>query len=78
MENRNLIDSQNKTRYKTVLLGDSRVGKTSIKRSYLGFDFIDNYEMTIGVEISTKSLDSFLYNPVVSPVFVFLTGIWAL
>ncbi|OLS17054.1 MAG: Transforming protein p29 precursor [Candidatus Heimdallarchaeota archaeon LC_2] len=57
MDNKNLIDSQIKTRYKTVLLGDSKVGKTSIKRSYLGFDFIDNYEMTIGMEISTKSLE---------------------
>lgn len=32
------------------------MGKTSIKRSYLGFDIIDNYEMTLGVEISTKTM----------------------
>lgn len=58
MSNQNVIDSESpsKTRFKTVLLGDSRVGKTSIKRSYLGLDFIDNYEMTLGVEISTKTM----------------------
>lgn len=45
-----------KPRIKTVLVGDGKVGKTSLKRSYLGFDFIDNYEMTIGVEVSNKNL----------------------
>ncbi|MHA2253293.1 MAG: GTP-binding protein [Candidatus Kariarchaeaceae archaeon] len=45
-----------KIRYKTVLIGDGGVGKTSLKRSFLGFDFIDNYEMTIGAEASIKRL----------------------
>ena len=48
------LEPELKHRFKTVLIGDGGVGKTSLKRSYLGLDFIDNYEMTIGVEVSVK------------------------
>ncbi|MHA2172079.1 MAG: GTP-binding protein, partial [Candidatus Kariarchaeaceae archaeon] len=46
--------SQLQTRFKTVLIGDDGVGKTSIKRSYMGLEFIDNYEMTLEAEASIK------------------------
>ena len=48
--------SEIKTRFKTILLGDLGVGKTSLKQSFLGLDFIDNYPMTIGSDASIKKL----------------------
>lgn len=54
--NQNTSDPEIKPRFKTVLIGDGGVGKTSLKRSYLGLDFIDNYQMTIGVDVSSKKL----------------------
>ncbi|MCE7734067.1 MAG: GTP-binding protein [Candidatus Heimdallarchaeota archaeon] len=48
------LQTEFKHRYKIVIIGNGGVGKTSLKRSYLGLDFIDNYEMTIGVEVSVK------------------------
>jgi small GTP-binding protein len=45
--------------YKTILVGNGKTGKTSIKRSYMGLEFIDNYYMTLGVEISVKSNEKF-------------------
>jgi small GTP-binding protein len=48
--------SRLQTRFKTILIGDDGVGKTSIKSSYMGLEFIDNYEMTIGAEASIKRL----------------------
>lgn len=40
---------------KIVLLGAGGVGKTSIRRSYLGKTFKDNYSMTIGADFATKN-----------------------
>jgi len=40
--------------YKAVLIGDGAVGKTSIRRNYLGEDFIEGHIATIGVDLATK------------------------
>jgi small GTP-binding protein len=39
---------------KSVLIGDGAVGKTSIRRNYLGEDFIEGHLATIGVDLATK------------------------
>jgi small GTP-binding protein len=41
---------------KAVLIGDGAVGKTSIRRNYLGEDFIEGHLATIGVELATKKV----------------------
>ncbi|MFW9778259.1 MAG: Rab family GTPase [Candidatus Heimdallarchaeota archaeon] len=40
---------------KIVLAGDGAVGKTSIRRQYLGEGFQEDYQMTIGADLATKS-----------------------
>jgi Ras-related protein Rab-7A len=42
---------------KTVLLGESSVGKTSIRRSYMGYSFSTSHQMTLGADFSEKSLE---------------------
>ncbi|MFW9912503.1 MAG: Rab family GTPase [Candidatus Thorarchaeota archaeon] len=42
--------------YKAVLIGDGAVGKTSIRRNYLGDDFIEGHLATIGVDLATKKV----------------------
>jgi len=46
--------------FKVVLLGDGAVGKTSIRRNYLGKGFISSHIATIGVDFAQKyvSVDS--------------------
>ena len=39
---------------KAVLIGDGAVGKTSIRRNYLGEEFIEGHLATIGVDLATK------------------------
>ncbi|MCK5152125.1 MAG: hypothetical protein KAQ65_09800, partial [Candidatus Thorarchaeota archaeon] len=39
---------------KAVLIGDGSVGKTSIRRNYLGDEFIEGHIATIGVDLATK------------------------
>ncbi|MCK4483579.1 MAG: GTP-binding protein [Candidatus Thorarchaeota archaeon] len=39
---------------KSVLIGDGAVGKTSIRRNYLGEDFLEGHLATIGVDLATK------------------------
>ncbi|NHJ14901.1 MAG: GTP-binding protein [Candidatus Thorarchaeota archaeon] len=41
---------------KAVLIGDGAVGKTSIRRNYLGEDFIEGHLATIGVDLATKKV----------------------
>ena len=41
---------------KAVLIGDGRVGKTSMRRNYLGDDFIEGHIATIGVDLATKRI----------------------
>jgi small GTP-binding protein len=52
------VSSTKKTRtsYKVVLLGDPRVGKTSIRRSYLGAVFEQDYNVTLGADFAVKRL----------------------
>jgi Ras-related protein Rab-1A len=40
--------------WKTVLIGDAAVGKTSIRRKYLGEGFITSHIATIGVDFAQK------------------------
>jgi Ras-related protein Rab-22 len=39
---------------KAVLIGNGGVGKTSIRRNYLGDEFIEGHIATIGVDLATK------------------------
>lgn len=41
---------------KVVLLGEGGVGKTSLRRTYLGEGFKKNYAMTIGADFAAKRL----------------------
>jgi len=41
--------------YKIVLLGDGAVGKTSLRRSFMGEQFKENYHMTLGSDFATKT-----------------------
>ena len=42
--------------YKITLIGDGAVGKTSIRRSYLGETFEGNYSLTLGSDFATKAM----------------------
>ena len=42
--------------YKYVVIGEAGVGKTSIVRQYVYNDYGDNYNTTIGVDFSCKSI----------------------
>ncbi len=44
--------------YKTVLIGDGAVGKTSIRRSYMGTEFISSHLATIGVDFAQKQIQT--------------------
>ncbi|MFX0108265.1 MAG: Rab family GTPase [Candidatus Hodarchaeota archaeon] len=43
--------------FKSVLIGDGAVGKTSIRKSYLGADFKENHLPTIGVELAQTNVE---------------------
>ena len=42
--------------FKTILLGSPFVGKTSLKSKYVNGDFDYHYNVTVGVEFSTKTI----------------------
>jgi len=42
--------------FKITLLGDGAVGKTSLRKNYLGEGFKDGYSMTIGADFAVKQL----------------------
>ncbi|MFW9905849.1 MAG: Rab family GTPase [Candidatus Thorarchaeota archaeon] len=42
---------------KVILIGDGAVGKTSIRRQYLGEGFKVDYQMTIGADLAAKTSD---------------------
>jgi small GTP-binding protein len=44
--------------YKVVLLGDPMVGKTSLRKKYLGQTMTQQYMMTLGAEFSIKRLEN--------------------
>lgn len=45
-----------KAAYKMLLVGDPKVGKSSIRRRYLGKGFDDNYTMSIGLDFAIKNI----------------------
>ena len=45
---------------KIIMVGDGSVGKTSLRRRYMGDTFTGNYMMTIGSDFSIKRLGGFL------------------
>lgn len=47
-------NSQSEPMFKAVLVGDGAVGKTSIRRNYLGKGFITSHLATIGVDFAQK------------------------
>ncbi len=50
---------KDKTSFKILLLGEPSVGKTSLRRSYMGEGFKSNYSMTIGADFAIKVLDDY-------------------
>ncbi|MHA2089505.1 MAG: hypothetical protein ACW98K_01495 [Candidatus Kariarchaeaceae archaeon] len=44
------------THIKLVLIGDSRVGKTSLRKRYMGEGFRGSYSATIGADFSVRVL----------------------
>ncbi len=44
--------------YKTVLIGDGAVGKTSIRRIYMGKEFMSSHLATIGVDFAQKHIQT--------------------
>lgn len=44
--------------FKTVLIGDTGVGKTSIAEKFVDNEFNNNFETTIGVDFKTKIVES--------------------
>jgi len=44
--------------YKTVLIGDGAVGKTSIRRAYMGEEFMSSHLATIGVDFAQKHIQT--------------------
>ncbi len=47
----------NRRIYKVSLLGDGGVGKTSLRKRYLGEGFKQNYMATIGADFAIKKLN---------------------
>ena len=43
--------------FKIVIIGDSAVGKTSLRRTYMGDSFETNYLITMGVDFSAKTIE---------------------
>jgi small GTP-binding protein len=46
-----------KTVFKVILMGDGSVGKTSLRRQYMGEGFKANYMITIGADFAVKRMD---------------------
>ncbi|MFW9919692.1 MAG: GTP-binding protein [Candidatus Thorarchaeota archaeon] len=50
--------SPNRSRqFKTALIGDSAVGKTSIRRNYMGKSFVTSHIATLGVDFAQKNVE---------------------
>ncbi|MHA2107571.1 MAG: GTP-binding protein [Candidatus Hodarchaeales archaeon] len=54
--------SGNKLRIKIVLIGDGGVGKTTLRRTWLGEDFKKRYHMTIGADFAHQDI-AYYYPP---------------
>ena len=61
MSNQGEITTLNRLTGKIVLCGDGAVGKTSLRRAYLGQEFNSNYLETLGADFATKII-KILYN----------------
>ncbi|NHJ33729.1 MAG: hypothetical protein FK732_12785 [Asgard group archaeon] len=48
-----MVSGQRKI-YKITLLGDGAVGKTSLRKTYLGEGFKDGYSMTVGADFAVN------------------------
>lgn len=61
---RELKQQNNEMNINILLIGDSAVGRTSLRRSWMGKHFIENHLTTIGASIEKKTivLDEFTYN----------------
>ena len=55
---------------KVVLCGDGGVGKTSLRRAYLGQEFNSNYLETLGADFATKIIK------IASGVIMIIVGIY--
>jgi small GTP-binding protein len=47
--------------YKIILLGDGAVGKTSIRKQYLGEGFEKSYTMTLGADFAIKRVEDTVF-----------------
>ncbi|MHA1114956.1 MAG: GTP-binding protein [Candidatus Heimdallarchaeum aukensis] len=50
------MSSSQRKIFKVTLLGDGAVGKTSLRKTYLGEGFKEGYSMTIGADFAVKRL----------------------
>ncbi|MHA1204737.1 MAG: Rab family GTPase [Candidatus Heimdallarchaeaceae archaeon] len=55
------MNSLNQNIFKIVLLGEGAVGKTSLKRTYMGEEFVEGYKMTVGADFAVKKLEVDFY-----------------
>jgi Ras-related protein Rab-11A len=44
-------------KWKTVLCGPAAVGKTSLIKRFVSNTFLQSYQLTVGVEVTTKAID---------------------
>ncbi|MHA2171984.1 MAG: Rab family GTPase [Candidatus Kariarchaeaceae archaeon] len=51
-----MIPPKKRAAYKIILIGDPQVGKTSIRKRYLGEGFEQNYMVTLGADFAVKRL----------------------
>jgi GTPase SAR1 family protein len=56
-DNKLLNNLVEKMLYKIILVGDANVGKSCILSKYTKDEYKSNYNITIGVEFSSKTLD---------------------
>lgn len=52
------LDEINTYMVKLVLIGNEGVGKTSLRRNYMGLTFRESYQMTVGADVSHKEYES--------------------
>ncbi len=52
-----MFDEPLTVQLKVILLGDARVGKTSIRKSYFGDNFAQSYSLTVGADFAVKRIN---------------------
>ncbi len=68
--------SGTKIRIKIVLIGDGEVGKTTLRRAWLGEDFKKKYLMTIGADFASQ--DVAYYHPPAKTTYNIKFQVWDL